>query len=80
MFVNPEIWPGKFSATTHHMVMTEWCKFGNSEIPESVPVQKCAICRNPETPFPEPETPFPVSAGPEPDPPVWGGSPEYPPT
>ena len=79
MFESRKFGPANFPRLPIPWGMTGWCKSGNPEIPESVPVQKCAICRNPETPFPEPETPFPVVAVPEPDPPHFGGVPEYPP-
>jgi hypothetical protein len=67
---NPEIWPGKFSATTHHMVMTGWwiCELDpGSGIPDPVQNAETRKPRNPGIPG------FPDLAVPEPDPPILGG-------
>jgi hypothetical protein len=68
---NPEIWLGKFSATTHHMVMTScgiWKQDPGSGIPDPVQNAETPKPRNPGIPG------FPDLAVPEPDPPILGGS------
>jgi hypothetical protein len=67
---NPEIWPGQFSATTHHMVMTScgiWKQDPGSGIPDPVQNAETQKPRNPGIPG------FLDVAVPEPDPPFWGG-------